>query len=350
MEFVFSQAKEYMLQPFLSQALGQLCVTMSGQGKLGRASTSCSQEDVNKLLRENCTSLGDGYKDTNFAMVVASYESFLLALLSKTPRVNRTLLQTAVLKTFEGTSVDEAKYFGRQLASALVECRSKKKSTTSGAKTHPAVKRVMDAMSKWDHLEPSSHQVAAPKRSFSQASLPVAAAAQSASSSKAEASSSSKVNPYELYGVSPPSKRRAMKSQVFAVDSSSQEGNASPVADMEVAPEHENGDTAAVLLQFFDQEKGVMKRQLANGETLEAQCVPGDKGFLLYQFGNEEQCESDTPNLALHIVSKPMKRPASAALKKPAASLALDEPEAVAEPAASVSNEVHLYLDSQKLQ
>ena len=75
------------------------------------------------------------------------------------------------------------------------------------------VKRVMDAMSKWDHLEPSSHQVAAPKRSFSQASLPVAAAAQSASSSKAEASSSSKVNPYELYGVSPPSKRRAMKSQ-----------------------------------------------------------------------------------------------------------------------------------------
>lgn len=45
-----------------------------------------------------------------------------------------------------------------------------------------------------------------------------------------------------------------------------------------------------------------------------------------------------------------MKRPASAALKKPAASLALEEPEAVAEPAASVSNEVHLYLDSQKLQ
>lgn len=127
MEFVFGQAKEYMLQPFLSQALGQLCVTMSGQGKLGRASTSCSQEDVNKLLRENCTSLGDGYKDTNFAMVVASYESFLLALLSKTPRVNRTLLQTAVLKTFEGTSVDEAKYFSRQLASALVECRSKKR-------------------------------------------------------------------------------------------------------------------------------------------------------------------------------------------------------------------------------
>lgn len=115
----------------------------------------------------------------------------------------------------------------------------------------------MDAMSKWDHLEPSSHQVAAPKRSFSQASLPVAAAAQSASSSKAEASSSSKVNPYELYGVSPPSKRRAMKSQVFAVDYSSQEGNAPPVADMKVAPEHENGDTAAVLLQFFDQEKGV---------------------------------------------------------------------------------------------
>ena len=48
----------------------------------------------------------------------------------------------------------------------------------------------MDAMSKWDHLEPSSHQVAAPKRSFSQASLPVTEAAQSASSSKAEASSS----------------------------------------------------------------------------------------------------------------------------------------------------------------
>ena len=85
--------------------------------------------------------------------------------------------------------MDEAKYFGRQLASALGE-RSKKKSTTSGAKTHPAVKRVMDAMSKWDHLEPSSHQVVAPKRSFSQASLPVTEAAQSASSSKAEASSS----------------------------------------------------------------------------------------------------------------------------------------------------------------
>ena len=44
-----------------------------------------------------------------------------------------------------------------------------------------------------------------------------------------------------------------MNPQVFAVDSSSQEGNASPVADMEVAPEHENGDTAAVLLQFFEE-------------------------------------------------------------------------------------------------
>ena len=48
-----------------------------------------------------------------------------------------------------------------------------------------------------------------------------------------------------------------------------------------------------------------------------------------------------------------MKRPASAALKKPAASLALDavaepeEPEAVAEPAASVSNEVPLHCISK---
>ena len=151
----------------------------------------------------------------------------------------------------------------------------------------------MDAMSKWDHLEPSSHQVAAPKRSFSQASLPVAAAAQSASSSKAEASSSSKVNPYELYGVSPPSRRRAMKSQVFAVDSSSQEGNASPVADMEVAPEHENGDTAAVLLQVFDQEKGVVKRQLANGETLEAQCVPSCELEIDTQYDQKEWVDVD---------------------------------------------------------
>ena len=346
-----------MLQPFLSQALSPLvCVTMSGQGKLGRASSSCSQEDVNKLLRENCASLGDGYKDTNFAMVVASYESFLLALLSKTPRVNKTLVQSAAMKTFEGISVDEAKYFSRQLTSALVECRSKKKSTTSGTKTHPAVKRVMEAMSAWDHMEPPSEQVAAPKRSFSQAALPLttqpASSKAEASSSKAEASSSSKVNPYELYGVSPPSKRKAMKLQVFAVDSSSQEGNGSPVADMEVAPEHDKSD-AAVLLQFFDQEKGVMKRQLANGETLEAKCVPGDNGFLLYRFGNEEQCESDTPNLALHIVSKPMpktllKKPGMK-MKKPAASLALKEPEVAepAAPAASVSDEVPLHCISK---
>ena len=329
---------------------------MSGQGKLGRASSSCSQEDVNKLLRENCASLGDGYKDTNFAMVVASYESFLLALLSKTPRVNKTLVQSAAMKTFEGISVDEAKYFSRQLTSALVECRSKKKSTTTGTKTHPAVKRVMEAMSAWDHMEPPSEQVAAPKRSFSQAALPLttqpASSKAEASSSKAEASSSSKVNPYELYGVSPPSKRKAMKLQVFAVDSSSQEGNGSPVADMEVAPEHDKSD-AAVLLQFFDQEKGVMKRQLANGETLEAKCVPGDNGFLLYRFGNEEQCESDTPNLALHIVSKPMpktllKKPGMK-MKKPAASLALKEPEVAepAAPAASVSDEVPLHCISK---
>ena len=110
----------------------------------------------------------------------------------------------------------------------------------------------MEAMSAWDHMEPPSEQVAAPKRSFSQAALPLTT---EPGSSKAEASSSSKVNPYELYGVSPPSKRKAMKLQVFAVDSSSQEGNGSPVADMEVAPEHDKSD-AAVLLQFFDQEKG----------------------------------------------------------------------------------------------
>ena len=71
-------------------------------------------------------------------------------------------------------------------------------------------------------MEPPSEQVAAPKRSFSQAALPLttepASSKAEASSSKAEASSSSKVNPYELYGVSPPSKRKAMKLQVFAVD------------------------------------------------------------------------------------------------------------------------------------
>ena len=345
-----------MLQPFLSQALGPLCVTMSGQGKLGRASSSCSQEDVNKLLRENCTSLGDGYKDTNFAMVVASYESFLLALLSKTPRITKLLCRLLPWRLLKASVWVKLNILAGNWLLLWLNAEVKKKSTTSGAKTHPAVKRVMEAMSAWDHMEPPSEQVAAPKRSFSQAALPLttepASSKAEASSSKAEASSSSKVNPYELYGVSPPSKRKAMKLQVFAVDSSSQEGNGSPVADMEVAPEHDSGD-AVVLLQFFDQEKGVMKRQLANGETLEAQCVPGDKGFLLYRFGNEEQCESDTPNLALQIASKPMpktlmKKPGMK-MKKPAASLALKEPEVAepAAPAASVSDEVPLHCISK---
>ena len=60
-------------------------------------------------------------------MVTSGYGSFLLAVLAKTPRVNKKVLELAALKTFEGVTQSKSAFFARQIASALVTCREKKK-------------------------------------------------------------------------------------------------------------------------------------------------------------------------------------------------------------------------------
>ena len=63
---------------------GQACV---------RASNAISVDEMSRLLRQNVSSLGEQYQETDYAMVVAAYESFLLAALAKTPRLNKKVLE-----------------------------------------------------------------------------------------------------------------------------------------------------------------------------------------------------------------------------------------------------------------
>ena len=99
--------------------------------------------------------------------------------------------------------------------------------------------------------------------------------------------------------------------------------------------------------------KDFYHQALISRQKAHLNCLPFAFPISEFKGTDEEQCESDTPNLALHIVSKPMpktlmKKPGMK-MKKPAASLALKEPEVAepAAPAASVSDEVPLHCISK---
>lgn len=281
-----------------------------------RAASVVSVDETQALLRQNCASLGDQYKSADYAMVCSGYESFLVALLAKTPRVNKKVLEQAALKTYDGLSQQEAALFSRQICSALTSCREKKKSVTSGSKTHPSVKRIIAAMQTAEEQESRTPATPAPVQKGNGA-LPLA---KSSSSSQLQ-----DADPWELYGVSPPAKRKSSSRRVVAVSSSSEEQEAEPCpAEGARASKKAALPEPTVKLQWFDQQRGVMKKTLDNGLTLEAACHHGSNGFLVYEYAGEGQCESEIPNLALEAVSKVaglLKRPAAAKAvqKRPAA-------------------------------
>lgn len=102
-----------------------------------RTSNVCNAADTAQLLIVNCTSLGEGFRKIDYALVVAEYVNFLFALLAKNLRVSKTILELAAMKAFESTVATDAKSFNRQLQTALAECRVKSESMTLGRKRIP---------------------------------------------------------------------------------------------------------------------------------------------------------------------------------------------------------------------
>ena len=161
-----------------------------------------SVEEMAGLLRRTVPTLGDQYKSADPDMVVSAYESFLLGVVSKTLRIHKKVLEQAAMRTFDGLLLPEAQLFSRQLANALVHCNYKKNRMSSGKKTHESVKRIVEAMTASD----TTSTAATPKTSTASVkrtaavSLPVS-----------DSAAGSTQTAWELYGVSPPSKRQAQK-------------------------------------------------------------------------------------------------------------------------------------------
>ena len=224
------------------------------------------------------------------------------------------------MKTFDGISLISAQHFSRQVAGALVHCNYKISRMTSGKRTHESVKRIADAIV----AAGGSSTPAAPKTST--ASVKRTAAV----SLPVSESIDKKQTAWELYGVSPPSKRRALKkgyTPAVFVSSSEEES-------MEISEKINDLAEEKILLEWFDQQTCCMKRTLESGKTAVAQCFD-DNGFLSYKFPNEEPKQTEIPALALQVLSKPgigMKKPA-AAMKKPSASSGSKLPLAAPPPA-----------------
>ena len=136
----------------------------------------------------------------------------------------------------------------------------------------------------------------------------------------AASKASEKLDPWELYGVSPPGKRRVKARSSTAVIASSDEE--------EVVEEDGVASPKLVELEWFDQEKCVMKRIYKSGQSMVANCFAGENGFLVYQFEGEEAIkETEIPLVALDVLKKPStaavaKKKSAAVLRKPAASAA----------------------------
>jgi hypothetical protein len=114
-----------------------------------RTKNEASPKEVAKVLRGALPDgLGEGYKETNLDKIIEAYEDVILDILYWTPRPTVALLRDAVLVAWADTATGVASMFAHSVQGAIVDCRAKSKSITSGAKTPAATQRIVSCLRK----------------------------------------------------------------------------------------------------------------------------------------------------------------------------------------------------------
>lgn len=273
----------------------------------------------------------DSYLNADPSETCDSLHGLLISLLRLTPRVNKTILQSAVTSAFP-KQASEAASFALHVTAAISYCRQVEKSTSTGKKLSDGVKKVVKWLarnkaskglpqppSSWGGLgkqaerqqEMQQKQQSPPPRSSiaqrlrrralekqrSEASSP-GAKAQSpeppsppspkrAKQTPASSSTATRAEVFALYGLS--TQQTKAKACKLPVDSD--------VLSIASSPEAPKGQQ--VQLEFVDSSKAALVRIMQDGSKVEAEMFPCvETGFLKAKFpGESKLIETEIPNL-----------------------------------------------------
>ena len=110
-----------------------------------RASQTVTDGELEELLKEH---LSEGISDEKYLSadleaVCKTYGPFLMAVATRTPRLNKRAVEKAARAVFE-SSVAECKMFAQQMEACISYCRSKGSQSTTGKKLNLVVKRIWE--------------------------------------------------------------------------------------------------------------------------------------------------------------------------------------------------------------
>ena len=310
--FLSVHLNSFILQLFVSRSLS------FGPSTMARASNSMSNKDYAKVIRANKVSMLKEDFSMSLDDFANKHRSLLLDLLEKTRRVSKTSLSSAMLAEDNSLDHSECRHFASRVVEAFASARTIGKSMTSGKKTGPGMKALVEGLrqQRTPSRSPRSRSPthAAPSSSATP-SLPTASEAPTRLS-KADAAKALGMSGY----VASPAKTFHGVQVVSSCssDAEHQEGEDNCSISKCLLP-----DTA---IYWVDSHANALCRKFPGQPMQLARMTPGENGFGIAHFeadaGPAEEKQTDIPNLMFATAPssdhKKLKRPA-AAMKRPAA-------------------------------
>lgn len=281
---------------------------------IARAKNTATAADVGRVLRGGVASLEDEkYLTNDLEKIVEMYEPVIMDLLRLTPRPTAGVLKLGSSLAFSEKNTDaECHAFGEKLYNAVVMCREKSKSMSTGKKLSEPVRKICQFMLGGGASGSRPTDVSRSTSFTSTSSLEASSKKQVPGNWKQELCEDKvKEEILAMYGLKkqtmgPPSAFAAVSSKDVVEIASSQEcspAKAKPSRD---------------FLQHLDTEKRCLCRSFPNGNTIFATMSSGTNGFAVARFpGEEESIDTELPNAMLSIVpAAVMKRPAAPLSRK----------------------------------
>lgn len=336
----------------------------------GRAKNEAQPEDLIKAFRGFSRDLNVGLLVGDLDVVCTNFEKLMCDVLRVSVRPTALLLQQASKLAWE-CNADTALLFRQRLSAAYQHCRLKSKSATSGKKLAPAVWNIATLMKQLSPEEVSlgSQLIVRAKklqRRLSDPGSPVASLAKKTPppSSPETRRPQKSAKSFETSSVPDPSVMSVADiNALFGGRGAPSRPQAAEASDLELLSAAGSPKSPSLRLRlpkfsspslqlrrppssssrpsqkspasgpskcYFDSCRGTMVRLLEDGTVEAAKLIPGESAFATACFEGEEPFPTEIPSLlAQELLDEPqaIKRPASRALKRPAAAMSEAEAE-----------------------
>ncbi len=313
---------------------------------MGRFKSDCSLGDIVKTMRAELHkgARPEDYMQPDIEKVIGIYRMFMESLIKLCPYPSVKMLQAAAVQAWE-MDVESAHAFSTRIVRAIVHCRQKGKSMSTGQKLPVAVKSLATLLKKKSRSLERGSKRNLKKRKSDESQLSKSskkARGQPKQPCSSPSASLSKEDILALCGLGPAgaaadvplpiaddecvevfSTQRTLESQ-----SSSDEDRGTATASAvsahqrqeRIAADATEQKVSAVSKSWLCSLDLCQKRTAADGTVEKAVMSKGPRGFALATFSGEGAFETELPNLMLEVKAKaPAVKKKPAANKKPAA-------------------------------